>query len=364
MMNFLNKSRSKMNYQKFQIKNINKYNKLDIEFNTLKNNTNNKETSFKKNNIKIIPLPDNLQEIVYYRNMKGVPKYRGIKVVKNNIPYLSCCKEINYSSVLNNDNYITCQKCYMSYKLNNENKLMNIEINEHKIINTKEILKEISCNNECCDYIGKRKIDFCNICIKNRKFNESIFFYKEASIDVLGHEVINEYTKFIYNDIIKYGNLVDIGKKAGYDLHDKNMLLIDYLKKFQKTLFKDNKTQKSIKNKVLRSYALMNIFNDNKYKNIKYIINRIGFDINLMANIDDQTFLDFKNYIISKLDKYALDENIIVENNESLPDNNIKYCGNYGHGCSEYVNKRSYCVDCMEDGYFTSDGESSYSEND
>src|SRR6478735_4448202 len=71
-------------------------------------------------NSNIIKLSENIYEIVYYRN---VNKYSPTYCIENGISYLECCnKKWNYKE-LNNEE-VTCLRCYKTYILNNEKKLI------------------------------------------------------------------------------------------------------------------------------------------------------------------------------------------------------------------------------------------------
>lgn len=67
----------------------------------------------------------------------------------------------------------------------------------------------------------------------------------------------------------------------------------------------------------------------------------------------------FINILNNELNKENKDDNINLNTNDNIieNENNLKKCGNFGYGCSNYVNDRTYCKECMKEGYFTTDDE-------
>lgn len=322
------------------------------ELNTLKNKLDKEEIYFKekeKNIEKIIRLPENLFDVVFYRYNKIDPKYKEsiYNDKKNNTLHLKCCNIKYIDKILTYDNYITCIKCYNSYKLNDNNKLIKEEFQEHNIPNEKNIYNKIKCNNEKCvngfnndHYIGPKEIIFCYKCSRYKKFNKTVYFCEPVNENVVGYNTINKSAKFVFQDIQKYSDLFLTGLKENIDLRVNKNFLINYYKKY----IHDLKTHKSIINMPIRCYSLSELFKEDKYKNIQDIIQNIGFDIKLMSLLEDQDFSDFRKYIENKLDEFinmnssdneslkTIDDEININDNESLyPDDSYSciQCGNY-----------------------------------
>ena len=179
--------------EKQKVKYENNYNSLKKEFDNFKNNSikqdlpltpsNSNDIKQEKKKNKVIHLPVNLLLVVYNRSFK-IDKTKHVIIKENNNLYLKCCNNIYNNLVLNKDNYITCNDCFVSYKLDNNNKLINTILNEHIIDKEKEILKSITCNN--CNYIDKKEI---NICYKCKKIQDALIYeFKSPNKDDIGYE--------------------------------------------------------------------------------------------------------------------------------------------------------------------------------
>jgi hypothetical protein len=324
--------------------------KKEEELNTLRNKIDKEDIHLKEKNIeKNIQLPENLFDVVFYRYNKTDPKYKEYiyNDKKNNTLHLKCCNIKYIDKILTFNNYITCIKCYKSYKLNDNNKLIKKELPEHNIPNEKDIYNKIKCNNEKCihgfnndHYIGPKEIIFCYKCSRYKKFNKTVYFCEAVDENVIGYNTINKSTKFVFQDIQRYSDLFLTGLKENIDLRVNKNFLVNYYKKY----IPDLKTHKSIINMPIRCYSLSVLFKEDKYKNIQDIIQNIGFDIKLMSLLEDQDFADFRKYIENKLDDFininssdseslkTIDDEININDNESLySDDSYSciQCGNY-----------------------------------
>lgn len=270
---------------------------------------------------------------MFYRKIKDTNiKYLGAAIKNTSGYYLRCCEINHENNILTIDKWVTCTKCYYSYKIDSQGMIIKKILNEHIIHNESNIYHEIKCKNNKCIHINKKIIKLCNKCKKNKEFEESIYFYDEVDENVIGSKIINKSIKFDYEEIYKHGELYQIGLDDGIEMHKKNVLY-NYYKNYNKNLIKDIKTQKVLQNKALRCYSIMKLFNQDKYKIIQNKIKNIGFNINLMSQIDDENFNNFKNYLNDKLDHFVddynnklsinnLEENFL-KNNENISNQNL-----------------------------------------
>lgn len=233
-------------------------------------------------NTHVIPFPQNVNyhEIVFYRKIKDTNiKYLGAAIKNTSGYYLRCCEINHENNILTIDKWVTCTKCYYSYKIDSQGMIIKKILNEHIIHNESNIYHEIKCKNNKCIHINKKIINLCNKCKKNKEFEESIYFYDEVDENVIGSKIINKSIKFDYEEIYKHGELYQIGLDDGIEMHKKNVLY-NYYKNYNKNLIKDIKTQKVLQNKALRCYSIMKLFNQDKYKIIQNKIKNIITIIN------------------------------------------------------------------------------------
>lgn len=300
----------------------------------------------------IIPLSDNLEEIVYYRNIISDKfKYSYFKI--NEKRYLQCC-DIDYKEKeISHNSSITCIKCYRTYNLsenkNNENSLYEIFENilpEHIIEAEKEILLKIKCNN--CENISKKGIDLCFSC----KYVESSKpIVTKLPKDNIGIKTVETFASETFNEIIFNSNIYKTAKKEGIDVYTMRPL-VNFIK--ENKLLKEKQPNIIIR-KISRCRFILKIYNDDKYKNIQHIIKRIYINLNSISRLDDYQFNSFKDILIKILDfeleKYEINNDL----NGSLFNKDIKNeevlifsCKN--GSCSDYVDiDGKYCEDCKKD---------------
>lgn len=256
----------------------------------------------KKTNEKLL-LPENINEVIYYRKIV-FDKFNSCYFKNNNKYYLSCCgqyyKEKEISNVIN----ITCNKCYKTYHLSeNCNKINNIYdiieeiLPEHIIENESEIYNKIKCNNNNCNYISKKEIDLCHKC-KNIEKCE-IVEYPLPDINDEGYETKLALAGKCYNGISYTSGIYDKAHKEGL-VKNGFKALTDYVKKNK---LMEERQVNVIKNKIIRCYYILKLYNEDKYSNIQNYIKRLDFSLNSIAKLSDDDFLAFQYELTEKLNK-------------------------------------------------------------
>lgn len=292
------------------------FNKLNKDFETLKkkqgaptpSNSNEtkskKKNSTKKNNKEEeIKLPDNLLEVVYHRyiyinNNNYISKY----ILLENKKYLKCCNTEYKEKEISNENLITCKKCYKTYKLSEGPdvtgcyKIIKFILPEHIIPNERDLLDKIKCNK--CNYLYKKEIDLCIKC-KNIEDCEIIEYEKPNEEDE-GYETKIALAGKCYFNIEYISGIFDKAYKEGLVKSDFKAL-IDYVKKNK---LMDEKQKNIITNKIVRCHDIYDIYNLDKYINIKSYIKRLEFSLKAISKINDSSFRIFKNNLVEKLDNY------------------------------------------------------------
>lgn len=303
----------------------NNFNKLNKDFETFKNKqgiptpsnsyeTKNKNKKNKKKDN--VSLPDNLIDVVYYRNIDNnsfLPSYN----TNNGIAYLNCCgKKWDYKE-LTNENGVTCLKCYKTYKLNN-NKLINEILQNHIIPNEEELLKKIKCNNSSCNNIYKKEIELCNSCKYVYGCNPIITDLPE---DNVGINTIKEFASETFKNIHFNANIYDLAIKEGIDVYTMKPL-VKFIK--ENNLLKEKQPNVIIR-KILRCRSILSIYNESKYKNIQDIIKRVYINIDYLPKLDDYQFNYFKDILINILDDEMKKNNENIENTQKCDNNsNVK----------------------------------------
>lgn len=281
-----------------------------------------KNNNTTKNGSDKIKINDNILEVVYYRNInsnKFLPKY----FLQKDIPFLECCnKQYNDISLFNNE--VTCTCCYKTYILlysdkkdnfNNNYKLVKKILPEHIINNENELLLKIKCNT--CDFISKKEINLCTHCYKDKQGTEFINNFKLFNKPDINDEFYK--SKMIaaqetYSKILHLTNLYTQAQKDGIDVTNFNEI-VDYIK--ENKLMED-KQKNIIKFKIQRAYAIMLLYNEEKYVNIQDYIKRINFKIKDLSRLSHDKWLSFRKYL-----EDVLDEELKVNVKENSKENNI-----------------------------------------
>lgn len=272
--------------------NINENKKINNKSKKLKNNE-------KKNKNDIISLPENLYEIVYYRKLKNIDKFKPLYYKKGDQIYLQCCSIKYEDKEISNKNHITCIKCYNTYKISEKEnnglfELYNTVLQKHNIENEDEIYKKIKCNN--CNYIDKKEINICYNCKKLEDSKISVFNIPDQN--EIGYEsklllASETYNKIRFNDSIyikAYDDGVDVSEFKN---------LIDYIK--QNKLMEEKQVN-IIKNKLIRCHSINYLYNEEKYEHIKGFIKRINFSIKSLAKLDNSQWSNFRMNLKNLLD--------------------------------------------------------------
>lgn len=194
-------------------------------------NKNQKSKKEKKNKHENIPLSDNLFEIVYFRNLKNINKYKPLYYENNNKFYLKCCNTKYEEKEISDINHITCNKCFITYKLSNNliNGIYEMVINilpEHEISDEENIFKKIKCNQ--CDIIDKKEIVTCFKCKNKEKCQ--ITEYTLPDINEEGYETKLALAGKCYNSILYTAGIYSKAYKEGLVKNGWNPL-ISYIKK-------------------------------------------------------------------------------------------------------------------------------------
>jgi lipopolysaccharide export LptBFGC system permease protein LptF len=185
---------------------------------------------------------------------------------------------------------------------------------EQKVLGLQNIIENL---NKKINKGNKNKIN------KEDKFINNIKVYKE--FDNKSKEYVCSYT---FRQISDYNVLRNFIIKD-YKKEDYNEI-IDYILKHI-----SNKKSKWYFSKIKRCLYLFDTYKDK--------LKILNFSISFISNLSENDWLKWINlldYIIKNIDE------------------NVKKCGNFGYGCNENVNSRTYCQECMEDGYYTGDSES------
>ena len=289
-------------------------NKLNKDFESLKNKqviptpSNSYETKNKnKKNKKVdhVSLPDNLIDVVYYRNIDNnsfLPSYK----TYNGIAYLNCCgKKWDYKE-LTNENGVTCLKCYKTYKLNVNNKLINEILQNHTIPNEDEILKKIKCNNIYCSNIYKKEIELCNGC----KYVDGCKpIVTELPKDDVGIRTIETFASETYVQLHFYDEIYKTARDEKINVYEMKPL-VEFIK--NNKLMKEKQPNIIIK-KILRSRYILDIYDEDKYKNLQDVIKRIYINLDYIPKLDDYQFNHFKDLLINMLNDEMEKKNVLNE---------------------------------------------------
>jgi hypothetical protein len=283
-----------------------------------------------------------LFEIVYFRKLKNNDKYKPLYYEINNKKYLKCCNTKYEEKEISYQNHITCNKCFITYKLSNKKvngiyEIFSIILPEHEITNENEIYKKIKCNQ--CDIIDKKEIVKCFKCKNKEKCK--ITEYTLPDINEEGYETKLALAGKCYNTIMYTANIYSKAHKEGLVKNGWNPL-IEYIKKNK---LMEEKQINIIKNKIIRCNYIMDLYQNEKYKDIQDYIKRLDFSLNSIAKLTDDDFLSFKYDLTEKLN------NEVINNNEK---NGIFECyfvtkveTNDGNiiekKCNEKINTKGKC---------------------
>lgn len=287
----------------------------------------------------ILQLPNNINDIVYYRYTNDNYSYFKMKGKK----YLQCCNTDYDYKEISHTNYITCSKCFRSFNLskeadkNNLYKIFTKILPEYIIPNEEEILSKLKCNN--CNNIYKKEIDLCNNC---KYVNNCIPIVTELPKDNVGINTVKTFASETFNEINFNSSIYKIAKEEGIDVYTMKPL-ITFIK--ENNLLKEKQPNIIIR-KIQRCRSILHIYNNDKYKNINNIIKRIYINLHYIPKLDDYQFDSFKKILINILDielkKYEINNK--KEKNEVLKNSCKNEC------CSDYVDvDGKYCEDCKKD---------------
>lgn len=309
----------------------------EIRYNEIISDKNDELNNFRKllnRDIKetqsIPELPKNNKDllcIIYNRfNEKNKP------VLKNDLS-VTCCFENKKIS-----NGITCNKCFRSYKLNKNNLLINYIHEKHIIKNEELILNSITC--DICKKVYQKKINICISCNRAEKLKylkNNLFIYKDVPPNSIYPNTFNLVNNNTYKHLTIEYELYKSAENEGITIHDLKEL-IDYVRENTKS----DKSSRYIKNRILRSFIIMNIYNKKQYENFQDIIKRINFNIDEIVNLPDDKFNDFKEYLIGRLNEIS-NNNISIVDNEIIPDDSVKYFSNKENclECKKY--EKGFC---------------------
>jgi hypothetical protein len=210
-------------------------------------------------------------------------------------------------------------KCYKTYKLNDNNKLINEILSNHIINNEKEILNKIKCNNNNCNYISKKEIELCNSC----KYVDGCKpIVTDLPKDNVGIRTIKTFASETFTQLHFYDKVYNTAKEEKINVYEMKPL-VEFIK--NNKLMKEKQPNIIIK-KILRSRYILDIYNEDKYKNIQDVIKRIYINLDYIPKLDDYQFNYFKDILINMLDaeiKKNEDNVDTNENNEVCPTKNV-----------------------------------------
>lgn len=307
------------NFNSYKKEQEDKYNSLYNSFTDLKNqrakhsiptpststdNNKNEKTNIHTNCI--MPLSENLFEIVHYRR-STLDKFKPSYVVNNKKCYLKCCNQDYNEKEISNTSSITCFKCYKTYNLSKEkDKFSNLHeifytiLPEHIIKNEEELYKKIKCNE--CNCTSKKEIDLCHKCKKeklNKIFINSYKVFSMPNEKEIGYnsKILAASETFIKLDYLY--KLYDTAETDGIDTTNLKEL-IDYIKS-NKLL--EDKQYNMIKFKIQRAASIIKLYNNEKYIPIFDYIKRINFKVNDIARLIPDQWNNFRVFIENDLDK-------------------------------------------------------------
>lgn len=323
----------------------------------MKNKKNNKNNKNNKKGVNV-SLPENIYDVVYYRyvNNNRLPSY----FTRNGKAFLNCCgKGWDYKELTKNG--VTCLKCYKTYKLNDNNKLINEILESHIISDEKEILKKLKCNK--CDLIYKKEINLCTKCNKIEKGNNFLKTYKtftKPDENDLGYNCKILAASETYIKLKYLHSLYYTAQKDGVDTSNMKEL-IDYIKS-NKLL--EEKQYNIIKFKIQRAHSIMLLYKDEKYKPILDYIKRINFKVKELGCLMPDHWSQFRIFIEKdlneELNKYLENSNITDTiknvdtlnsiNNESIKINFEKFTNECCIKCDTILNddELGNCSKCMD----------------
>lgn len=285
-------------------------------------------------NNNILKIHDDLDIIVYYRKTKNDKTKANIvkDMTRNGILHLTCCGESYKNLLLYHDKYTTCPKCYLSYKLDNNGKLLNNILKQHIIDNEKEILNKIKCN--LCSSINKKQIDICFNCKKEQ--NAVINVFNIPSKKDIGYNTKTLISEETYYKLKYLFEIVKSAEKDGVDTSNWK-ILIDYIKENKLV---EEKQSNIIRNKFIRTKSIYLLYNDSKYDKIENYIKRLNFSIKGISKLNDIQWNKFRVELEKKL-------NSELEKNNKLNELNFS-CKN--DICEEEVSiENNYCKSCEAD---------------
>jgi hypothetical protein len=311
----------------------------------------------KKESIEKISFLENLNLVVYYRNIKNNYSY----FKKDDKRYLRCC-EIDYKDKeISHTNSITCIKCYRTYNLSekcDKNSLYKIFSNillEHIIENEEEILKKIKCN--LCNNIYKKEINLCLGC----KYVEGCKpIVTQLPDEKVGRRTAECFASETFTQIHFYENVYKTAKEERVNVYEMKPL-VEFIKK--NNLMKEKQPNIIIK-KILRCRYILDIYNEEKYISIQDKIKRIYINLDYIPRLDDSQFDIFKNILVDILD------NELENKSQDIKDLNVENyeaifpCKN--KSCKDFLNIEDiFCDSCKKDlKSCTKCGEEFYTDED
>lgn len=95
----------------------------------------------------------------------------------------------------------------------------------------------------------------------------------------------------------------------------------------------------------------------NKYED--KLIN-VNINTSYLGKMSDKVYNQWIDILDKKINqkKNKISDNININVNDNTNNKIPKKCGNFGYGCNNFVTNRSYCQECIDDGYNTTDNES------
>lgn len=186
------------------------------------------------------------------------------------------------------------------------------------------------------------------------------YLYKGFTIyndtDVEWKVIAGSFTYKKFKMLYDFNESIKSDKNVNQDTYNE---VIEYLndKAVLNSYGKRKKLSPYYRTKLKRISKIYNLFDDK-------LIN-VNINTGFITSLSKNQFEMFINILNNELNKENTnnenkDDNINLDINDNIieNENNSKKCGNFGYGCSNYVNNRTYCKECMKDGYFTTDDES------
>lgn len=288
-----------------------------------------------------------------------------LDILENNNINISDIKEDSIDINLKINEALERQKKSLSQEYENKYSKNVLSLSE-SIKTLEQTIKDLNERNdklqEELQKIKSNKIKKDKKLTDNKSNNKDKLYNSIFIFDKLNEDWQKYISCFTYKDILKMLKLdmfINNDKKINKEDYKEVYEWLNIYELDEKKI----KSNYNIKRKIKRCKIIYNKHHDD----LKYI----KFNINMLSYMKNNEFNDFLDILDDKIKQRKLPNNDLEDISDNILDinteiienikdskTNTKKCGNYGHGCNSYVINRTYCQECMDDGYFTTDNES------